>query len=345
MAFPEFWPSDPNSPAMQQQFEEFKRMQVDLIYHNPHKQRRFSGWEDLPKGRYYSVCSNDRGEDEGTLVNELNAYLDPTRGGLLLFADMVTENACAHARNQYGFQGDAGPYLLFIFLSRPGAPSPFIRAASRAGLFEGACGQEKETVMLGTTVPYSVSQQVIDNVLDLRTLEAQRYILQEFALKDTEYFKKADRTGATAFVHLLPTLLASEHGGDHFTNAIGAFARQSCINAIVYPSARSNCSAVQRDGTLISAQGWNLVDYRGAPALSQHCTVDISKGWPTRFPSGATITHQPDGEYKGSWRVEGLVEWHRHQVGMKEQSFLDHVKNAASGKNTLLGRLRRMFSK
>src|ERR1700730_12700705 len=33
----------------------------------PYRYRRFSGGQDLPSGRYYSVCMNELGHDGGTL--------------------------------------------------------------------------------------------------------------------------------------------------------------------------------------------------------------------------------------------------------------------------------------
>src|ERR1700730_13296477 len=53
----------------------------------PYRYRRFSGGQDLPSGRYYSVCMNELGHDGGTLVAELKNYIDPEVSGPIHVCD------------------------------------------------------------------------------------------------------------------------------------------------------------------------------------------------------------------------------------------------------------------
>src|SRR5436853_281909 len=87
-AFPRFWPSDPDSDDFQRQGEVLRKQRVDYVFKDLNPPRRFSGCWSLPRSRYFSICNDESGNDSHTLVNELNSYLDPLRGGLLTFADL-----------------------------------------------------------------------------------------------------------------------------------------------------------------------------------------------------------------------------------------------------------------
>jgi len=67
------------------------------------------------------------------------------------------------------------------------------------------------------------------------------------------------------FYHMLPALMNRNRGGSIITQAIGLLLRRSGADALVYPSARTNVRVIVEDGKPINWNGWNLVDYRGAP--------------------------------------------------------------------------------
>src|SRR5919108_5728701 len=101
-AFPMFWPTDANSEDHQAQERALRRQGVDYIFHDVNPPRRLSGCWSLPRGRYFSLCHDETGNDSNTLVNELNSYLDPVRAGLIMFGDMAIPQRVAHFREQFG---------------------------------------------------------------------------------------------------------------------------------------------------------------------------------------------------------------------------------------------------
>src|SRR5438270_7463862 len=58
------------------------QMQSDLS-----SARRFAGDRSLARGRYFTVCKDVNGNDDGTLVRELCAYNDPLKSGIVTVID------------------------------------------------------------------------------------------------------------------------------------------------------------------------------------------------------------------------------------------------------------------
>src|SRR5260370_36579393 len=52
------------------------------------QERRFAGDQFLPRGRYFSIATDETGADSGTLAAELDAYYDPATVGPVEVADV-----------------------------------------------------------------------------------------------------------------------------------------------------------------------------------------------------------------------------------------------------------------
>jgi hypothetical protein len=114
--------------------------------------------------------------------------------------------------------------------------------------------------------------------------------------------------------------MAGSGGG--MLQVFAAFVRSKGANALIYPSARSDVLAESRLGALTRWRGWCLVDYTGTPDPWIKSAIDVGAGWSISFPRGARIAYIPDGEYRGSFEVQGIVEWNRKRVGEIEAEFL-----------------------
>jgi hypothetical protein len=334
-AFPGFLPSDPNSDEIQRQEKIFRELEVTYVLQDLSTPRRFSGGSNLPRGRYYSLSLDEFGDDKGTLTNELNTYLDPLRGGLVIFGDMALPGIAKVFEQQYGVEVSEGSYLVIFVIGRPGAISPVIDTLLEQNLFsiEEISDQRKGYSTVAFQVPYLVSPYEIDDVFDLRLPECQNFLVEYFFKRDTPNLTKENRAGISRFVDTLPMLMSPEIGGGNINSqnqqiltALVAFIRSQGAKALVYPSARSNVGLDIENGNLRNWRGWCLVDYREAESPMMQSFYDLSSGWPTRFPKGSSIRVAENEIFAGSFEINGIVEWNRERVGHLEREFLDRQK-------------------
>jgi len=330
-AFPLFWPADPTTEEWQKRIEAFQQRGADFVFEDVNAPRRFAGCWGLPRKRFFSLSADEHGDDQNTLVNELTAYLDPLRAGLLAFCDMGVPQALELFKQQYDPSAQAGPYLKFVIIGRPGAISPVIDALQEQDLIpqEPSNDQRRGRRLYSVHVPYFVVRRDIASVFDLRRPECQEYIVEEFFKKDTEQLTKVDRSGINKFVEALPILLHPDLGGGEPTGdnglvvqALASFLRSRGAGALIYPSARSNVRTVVKSGSVESWRGWCLVDYTGSrdPLITE--SISFSSGWAKAMPKGTLVRYASNGEFAGSFEVEGREEWMREKIGEKEKEFL-----------------------
>ena len=113
--------------------------------------------------------------------------------------------------------------------------------------------------------------------------------------------------------------MVRDNGGDGLTNAIGSYLRTIGVEALIFPSARSDTYVEFRNGELVDFGGWNLVDYRNATIETEDERLLLFGDW-TGFRDRSahglvdwttTIRLPPDGsEYEGSFRIEGNQSHH-----------------------------------
>jgi len=113
---------------------------------------------------------------------------------------------------------------------------------------------------------------------------------------------------------MLPTLMDLELGGCPTTDAIGSWMRTNgLVNALIFPSSRSDAMTFIQDGKLANFSGWNLVDYRKAKPITSREGVTDQNPW-YDFSEIGEIYNQPgislqqaalDSRYAGSWEVQG----------------------------------------
>ncbi len=130
------------------------------------------------------------------------------------------------------------------------------------------------------------------------------------------------------FAEMMPTLINPILGGGTNSQegltlmAIGETLRSSGVDALVYPSARSDAFVVCDDGRCKSFGGWcmvNLTHHDGSDRKQYVVTDPSPWGW-TRLPYGVQL-HEPsdDPAHLGTLLVDGVVEAARrnysHQVG------------------------------
>ena len=112
--------------------------------------------------------------------------------------------------------------------------------------------------------PYQVEYREIQQVIDLRDPQAQNWFYEKFQVGDGKTFNKPNGTNIGSFLEMLPTLMASDRGGNDVTSAIGVWMRNNGVHALIFPSARMDAAVTIKDGKITDWLGWNLIDYRTA---------------------------------------------------------------------------------
>jgi hypothetical protein len=308
-AFPLFSPDlyDGENSDIDNLMEDVARKQGIEIQKRPAVRfRRFAGDRKgailLDRSRYYTVCRNEMGADSGTLANEFNAYCDTNKVGFAWTVDMA--------------EADPPQKAVAIFLNDlEGAPSPTLAQAREQGLLP------PDANAVRVDIPYDVTEHTIEKVLDLRYPDARQWLFDEFGSgKPGVVEREAPPPPPEAtFINMLPWLMIRDNGGDGLTNAIGSYLRTIGVEALIFPSARSDTYVEFRNGELVDFGGWNLVDYRNATIETEDETLLLFGDW-TGFRDRSahglvdwttTIRLPPDGsEYEGSFRIEGNQSHH-----------------------------------
>ena len=268
----------------------------------PVRRRRFAGDMRgallLDRGRYYTLCEDERGSDYGTLANELNSYCDPRRSGFGLANDTKQPNPS---------QDDHSSSLTIYIANAPGAPSSALHEAQRRGLLP----LDKERAAI--VIPYTVSELSIQKVLDLRYPETRAWLVKEFSNGKPDWLTYSGRTPPEGFgfYSFLPSLMSRSNGGDDLTDLIGAYLRSNGVEGLIFPSARSDVFVVFNNGQYVRSGGWNLVDYRGAFTDLPKRQLVVLSDWP-KFPDTTTRIEAapPSSEFAGSFRILGNQEHH-----------------------------------
>jgi hypothetical protein len=287
--------------------EEAAKEKGNLIVNRPSVRfRRFAGDRKgallLDRGRYYTVCRDATGADSGTLANEFNAYCDTYKAGFVLTVDKA--------------ETDMPEMAVAIFLADlEGAPSLALAKARQQGLLPA------DATAVRVDIPYQVEENVIEKALDLRYPDARQWLFNEFGsgkLGVVERQAPPPPSDAT-FINMLPWLMIRDNGGDGLTNAIGSYLRDSGVEALIFPSARSDSFVEFQNGELMTFGGWNLVDYRNASIETEDESLLLFGDWTgfrDRSANGLVdwttiIRLPPNGsEFEGSFRIEGNQSHH-----------------------------------
>lgn len=270
--------------------------------------RRFAGDPSLDRGRYFTLCKDSNGNDEGTLVRELLAYHNPQKSGLVTIIDPTVPEH--HDKVPLVLRGHQLRSLLLLFPPVGGRPHSF------------ATRLTTEAKPLYVTLPVRVYEAEIDRVIDLRRPDTANWFAVSLSrlnwfdfLPDPKVFERAEDfrtwihisgynptgydpskfqqpTAFTAFPFkppldsfgdILPALLCQSIGGGRGAAQIaGLWLRKLGVNGLIFPSARSDSRVLVRDREVVEWSGFNFVDYRNAQPPKHLAAIDLSVGWPAK---------------------------------------------------------------
>jgi hypothetical protein len=262
-------------------------------------------------------------------LGELYAYYRIADAGIVTLVDSTNEHSMRGLEESglWNLPRLDTPFIAVLF-------SPSERGANPLGRL---CGVEFPNA-LSVLLPLSVQLTSIDRVLDLRRPEAADWFAYYFSRLVVDIGETA-KAGASeeyrwvqccpyrpkldAIREMLPTLLTQEPGGGLFCQMAGSWLRQNQVNALIYPSVRSDPRVEIRDGEVIDSSSWNLVDYRGAGAPYFRFFFDFSDYWEEKVRVGlglgvgelpkrdpyhmARVEYVTEGPRRGSWRAVGIM--------------------------------------
>jgi hypothetical protein len=315
------------------------------VFRDDNVPRRYAGDFSLPRSRYHTVCRNLSGDDGGTIINELRAYSSPNESGYVVVVDSTgSDEASTKIRS---FLKPGAKAILCLPRDTSNFPSPYAH-------FVGV-DRTQQPGQLAAVIPLAVTKQRIERLIDLRKPDVQTWFTRELTnlrepVNNEPCFPLAGPLDD--FSKLLPTLLAQSVGDNRkATQVAGLWLRRIGANALIFPSARSNTFTQFLNGDLIDWVGWNLVDYRGAPAPEKAGHIDLSPEWdqyPTyghynlsRLASDNTVSDEvapflyervrisniERGPEAGSLRIEGLEEEREHFRGFQIwMHFLEQIR-------------------
>ena len=280
--------------------------------------RRYSGDHTLGRARYFSVCKDSNGNDDGTLMRELSAYRDPTKSGLITVLDPTVPSNKRLVPQV--LREDTSKRLLLLFPPVGGKAHPFAARFS------------EEPKPLYVNLPVRVIETEIENVVDLRCPDTAEWFAKSLSqLTMSDFFPNQSlepipmfpfKPALNSFGDLLPTLLTQSTGGGRGElQSAGLWLRKLGVSGVVFPSSRSDCKVSVKKGKIKSWSGFCFVDYRDSRSPEIQMNVDFSIGWPEKVqmrPDDFKETNDPivydtvtthfknRGDRKGSWSVQGI---------------------------------------
>lgn len=266
--------------------------------------RRFAGDRSLGRGRYFAVCRDGSGDDDGTLVRELTAYYNPLKSGLVIISDPRLPEGAHLVPKQVAQSGD----LLLSFPPVGGRPHPFTARYTDSAR------------PMVVTLPTRIVQDEIDGLIDLRQPDVAAWFTAGLSRITTVGSQRTFpfKPPLDSFSELLPSLLCQSIGGGRGpVQVAGLWLRRLGVNGLIFPSARSDARVEVLDGKVVEATGFNFVDYRNAGEPEYSFIIDFSIGWPQAVQTwpddyiegGEPVVYNTvkiRHEASGSWRIEGL---------------------------------------
>lgn len=286
----------------------------------PRRHRRYAGGDGrLPRSCYSSVCSDAQGSDGGSLNRELMEYVHPAFPGLVFVGDS-SDPRCTEllARRGIGVRPGYCALCVFIFAPEDGERRRVFNEVYSQTLEQSGGPDLQARFMI---VESYVDYVEIDNVIDLRLPETQEWFFRHFKSGDGVHLSKPNGEQITDFCDMLPTLMHPELGGCDATHGIGSWMRTNDrVNALIYPSARSDAQTSLLDGRLVGFSGWNMVDYRGADDIASTEVVVDHEPWDDfhqlakvfNRPEAVLHRARPGSPDEGSWIVRGVQTRYDH---------------------------------
>ena len=299
--------------------QQFGEENISISY-SDRQYRRYAGDNNLPAGCYHSVCQDVNGDDGQTLCRELYEYTDLNIPGFIWVSDSWDQELMDVLKRVN--QGEAAHYApgIYVFMLPPieEEKKPLYHQFYAPILEQTKNWDGLSIVHIAT----QLKVEEFEKIIDLRQQETQEWFSQFFKQGDGGVFYKQTEVLPNDFMGILPALVYPEFGGSGVTKSLGSWMRLMGIDALVYPSARSDAGVeYDSNGKLSKYHGWNLVDYRKSHFVpDREMNFDINPWYD--FIAGRQEAPSLIKNNK-SWKINGSEKRYRWERG----AFIDLIKN------------------
>jgi hypothetical protein len=230
--------------------------------------RRYTGdllsfWEskesDLPRGRYYALLT-PHGHDGGLLREELLNYADANITSDFAILDGLQTGDFA----KIGLH-EPRDAIAAVILRTGDAIQKFDQFARQYNSDMVTRYLQSSSPILCALMNTIRTDLHIDRCFDLRYPTAREWLCETFRDGCPEITGTAEPFPGKDFLDMLPSLFQTSNGGGLLSQAVGVVLRRLGAEGLVFPSARKSVQATLYRGELVDWDGWNFVDYRGAP--------------------------------------------------------------------------------
>ncbi len=230
--------------------------------------RRYAGdllsfWElkesDLPRGRYHALLT-PHGHDGGLLREELLNYADSNITGDFAILDGLQAGEFAKLGLSEPMDAIAG-----VMVRTEDAIQMFDQFARQHNSDMVTRYLQSNSSIFCALMNTIRTELRVDRCFDLRRPVAREWLYETFRDGCPEITGTAETFPGKDFLDMLPSLSQTSNGGGLLSQAVGVVLRRLGAEGLVFPSARKSVQATLYRGELIDWDGWNFVDYRGAP--------------------------------------------------------------------------------
>jgi hypothetical protein len=311
----------PMFASLQEQSEWMKKSEIGWVYSASStemagrgRERRFAGDETLDRGRYYALEDSPSSPPENnTLLREILAYASPTALVMPKLFDTTVDLDAVKKLSRDTGRKFATPALIMV-----------IPPHGRGGLPASLGVSHAETTII--TYPLKIVELELDHVLDLRKHSTLDWLGQTFvSLEEQEAENSPIRSfkgnpPKTGF-ELVPTLLSQMlGGGSPFIQGIGAWLRSHGANALIYPSARSDCFVSLNYEEIEESYGFILVDYRGSGRCPWKESFGRLVGWVDKASRQIEVEVKSEGNLN-SWGTKNVLALQQNRYGSYRERF------------------------
>ncbi len=316
ICFPEFLFEEDRLASLREAYIRFEYTKHQTIPVQWGRMRRYAGSPSLGIGRYYSVCYDNNGADGGAMLNELMSYWSERT----MVYPRIADTTLISDKDKARFPDLKAPQLII-------RAKEYYWHKSFLGKLSLKESPEKEI-----SLPLTVTEIRLNNVIDLRLPKTQEWFYKKFVTLEDEINKRAhpeDPVQVTVlrlnkcrnFIELLPTLVFPGIGGSSFHQAVGAWFRSHGINGFIFPSARCNCysrimsnpeATDKKKQLFLSFYGWNFVDYRNTGATDWESLFGRLPSWAKADTAGIKIKEYKGEEY--GWEIANAEEGEKRRV-------------------------------
>lgn len=324
-AFSNLWSYTSLAPEKRHELE--VRLPFAKFDYQERHDRRFAGFHDLLAGRYFTVCESASGEDGRALIDELSAY-SPPESGLYIFDigyDQGRVGLDIFGKVDLSTLPKSKTLICIFDVANLNPATDLSKLFNRNPSRKAEICRGRNALLI--EVPYVVSEVTIESVLDLRETASQTWLAESLAaermcvfcgslqevytkesghivvLEDRELRSIVGKPAkGNEFLRWLPALLDPNPGGNSLTESIGRYLRTNKVNALIYPSARTNCGVLQSaDKETCAYGGWNLVDYRNAPIQTFDASMYLDPIRMLKLGNGINLSAIKSGDHNGTW--------------------------------------------